>query len=426
MTLNKCCGIVVFLLAIRVLGDHPNEGTQSLDVLIKQAESNNLEFKKIDQVIKSLEWEGYAKRGRFFPAFSIEGGQLVAQHNEEKSSGSFLFGKVDWNLYHGGVDEAQIQKAQLSLDLERRRLEYTKIKIRNEVSKHYYELLFILESLSLKERALAMNTEQMKLARAKKNSGFTSQADVIEFELRNSTLQSDLLLLNQDREQKSKELSFDLGSKPTEAVLSIKGHLHRDQVKLDQSKLLEQLKQNNINLLEMESLYQANVWEQKSNFAGYLPSLDLEAQYGRLANEETVFSGNNNYSVMLKISIPLFSGLETWSSQRAFNSLLQAKRYEVINQTRFAELELDNALDTVTMLNQRLDIEEKNLSRSEEYYKVTLSEYKRGVKNSPDMVGASERLIDARIRNLEYRRDLSLMLLKISELVGSAEFVVLN
>lgn len=422
MTLNALISgwsIVVFFVGVIAFADHSNEGTQTLDALIKEAEANNLELKKIEQMVKSLEWEGYAKRGRFFPAFSIEGGQLFAKYDEEKSSGSFLFGKAEWNLYRGGLDDAQIQKTQLSLDLERKRLQFAKTKIRNEVSKHYYELLFILEGLSLKERALVMNDEQMRLARAKKNSGFTSQADVIEFELRNATLQSDLLLLNQDRKQKSKELAFDLGLKPTQAVLSIKGHLHRDSTKLEKTKLLEQLKSNNINLIESEVLYQSSEWDKKSSFAEYLPRFDLEAQYGRLASEEMVYPGDTNYSVMLKISIPLFSGLETLNSQRAFNSLLQAKRLDVLNQSRSLELELENILDSITMLNQRLDIEEKNLSRSEEYYKITLTEYRRGVKNSPDMVGASERLLDAGIRNLEYRRDLLLALLKASELVGA-------
>lgn len=411
--------ILVFFMGVTVFADHSNEGTHTLESLIKEAESNNLELKKSEQMVQSLEWEGYAKRGQFFPAFSLEGGQLFAKHEEEKASGHFLFGKAEWNLYRGGFDRAQIQKAQLSLDLERKKLQFTKSKIRNEVSKHYYELLFILEGLSLKERALAMNDEQMKLARTKKNSGFTSQADVIEFELRNAMLQSDLLLLKQDREQKSKELAFDLGLKPTQAILSIKGHLHRDPTKLDQAKLLEQLKLNNISIIESESIYQGSEWDKKSNFAEYLPRFDIEAQYGRLASDELVYPGDTNYSVMLKVSIPLFSGLETVYSQRALNSLLQAQRYEVLNQNRSLELELENILDSITMLNQRLDIEEKNLSLSEEYYKITLAEYKRGVKNSPDMVGASERLLDARIRNLEFRRDLLLALLRASELVGA-------
>lgn len=410
--------LVIFLFGATVLADHSNEGTQTLEPLIKEAEANNLEFKKMEQMVKSLEWEGYAWRGRFFPAFSIEGGQLFAKHEDENASGSFLFGKAEWNLYRGGFDESQIQKSQLSLELEKKKLQFAKIKIRNEVSKHYYEMLFILESLTLKERAIAMNEEQMKLARAKKNSGFTSQADVIEFELRNATLQSDLLLLNQDLEQKSKELAFDLGLNPTQAISSIKGHLHRDPTKLDQAKLLEQLKLNNVSLMESESQYQSSEWDKKISFAEYLPRFDIEAQYGRLASEERVFIGDVNYSVMLKVSIPLFSGLDTFNSQRAFNSLLQAKRYEMLNQRRSLELELKTILSSITILNQRLDIEEKNLARSEEYYKITLMEYKRGVKNSPDMVGASERLLDARIRNLEFRRDLSLMLLKVSEVVG--------
>jgi len=80
--------------------------------------------------------------------------------------------------------------------------------------------------------------------------------------------------------------------------------------------------------------------------------------------------------------------------------------------------ELDAALTEIKALNQRIDLEEKNLERFEKYYKLTLDKYRRVVKNSPDMVGASERILDARLRNLEYRRDLMIAQAKLYELTG--------
>ena len=153
--------------------------------------------------------------------------------------------------------------------------------------------------------------------------------------------------------------------------------------------------------------------------SGFLPSVDLEATYGKLANEERVFAGNDNYSVALKVSVPLFSGLETLNQTRSARSKIVAKEAAASKKNLSTLAEADNLFSKLTTLNDRLNLEEKNLSKSEEYYKITLSEYRRGVKNSPDMVGASERLVEARIRNLEYRKDYYLTKLKIYELVSS-------
>ncbi len=410
-------GLMVAVV-ISAWADHPNEGSLAIEQLIKHAESNNLDLKQIEFNLKAAQADLFSKRGRYYPQFSLEGGYLTSRVSQENHSGVFLFGKAEWNLFRGGADDVQIKQTGLNLDLEELKAKALKLKIKNEVSKVYYEMLFILESIALKERALSFNAEQMKLAVAKRNSGFTSQTDVLEFELRESTLRSDLLLLQQDREIKSKELALLLGSSTPETFFAIKGHLHRSSVKPNFSQMLEQLRKNNKELRESELLVKTLDYDKRRVVADFLPQLDLEAQYGRLAEGERVSDGNHNYSVMLKLSIPLFSGLETYYAHQFVQSTLQARHLKKIKQSQDVEIELEKTLSSIQILNHRLDLEEKNLSRSETYYKMTLSEYRRGVKNSPDMVGATERLLEARIRNLEYRRDLALSLLKVKDLVG--------
>ena len=107
------------------------------------------------------------------------------------------------------------------------------------------------------------------------------------------------------------------------------------------------------------------------------------------------------------------------SQTRAASSVLAAKDVAASRRSLSAYAEAENLFSRLSTLTDRLNLEEKNLSKSEDYYKITLSEYKRGVKNSPDMVGASERLLEARIRNLEYRKDYYLTKLRIYELVSS-------
>lgn len=409
----------LLLGTLSAFADHPNEGGSAIEQLIIEAEQNSFELKQMEQNLKASQQLVSSQFGRYSPEISLEGGPQSTRFDNQKNSGTAVYGKAEWNIYKGGADSAELKKAQLDRDLQKKKLEAVKSKIRRDVKKTYYEMLFILESIALKQRAVALNDEQKKLANAKRTSGFTSRTDVIEFELRGSSLESDLLLLAQEKEQKSQELSLLLSRKDNSLPIEVKGHLTRASLQYDQKKLTEELHENNIELTE--SLNQASAAELDSRIARseLLPKVDLEARYGKLAIEEEVFDDKNNYSLQLKVSVPLFSGFENLNSTRHLKSKAVSLRLGSDQKRLLMTAALDSTLKQIKMLNQRLDIEEKSLSRSEEYYKLTLSEYRRGVKNSPDMVGASERLLDVRIRNLQYRRDLMIADLKIQELTNS-------
>ena len=410
----------LLLVGAHAFAHHPNEGSLSLDQLIKEAESQNLDIKEAEGTFKSSEAEASSKSGKLMPQLSVEGGPLSTKYDEAKSSGTTVYGKAEWNLYRGGKDSSEIDKAKIKSDLDRKRFEAVKSKIVREVSRVYYELLFLLEGSDLKGKAIEMNQEQMKLAKLKKSSGFTSSADVIEFELREATLNSDLKMLAQVTAEKSRELSVLLGRKDSSMPNLVKGHLARETSRgLSKENILSRLEENNFEIAQAQAELKLSEKDASISKSGYLPSIDLEAKYGKIANEEKIFADNNNYSVMLKLSVPLFSGFETMNQTKSARSTVVAKDASLARKNLSVFAEVENLFSLLSTLTERLNLEEKNLSKSEDYYKITLSEYKRGVKNSPDMVGASERLLEARIRNLEYRKDYYLTKLKVYELVSA-------
>jgi outer membrane protein len=411
---------LVYFVGTIAFADHPNEGSLSLEQLLREAESQNLDLKEADSYLKASEAESKSQYGKLMPQLSIEGGPLATKFDDDKNSGTVVYGKADWNLYRGGRDQDAIDKSKIKRDLDRKKYEAVKSRVVREISRVYYELLFLLEGSALKEKALEMNKEQMKLAKLKKSSGFTSSADVIEFELREATLNSDLKMFSQVINEKSRELSVLLGRKDSSVPNLVKGHLKRETLPaLSRESILSRLKDSNIEIAEAQADLQMSQKDASIAKSGFLPAVDLEAKYGRIANEERVFSDNNNYSVMLKVSVPLFSGFETINQTRAANANVAAKDVATSRKSLSAYAETENLFSQLSTLSDRLNLEEKNLSKSEDYYKITLGEYKRGVKNSPDMVGASERLLEARIRNLEYRKDYFVTKLRIYELVGS-------
>lgn len=409
---------LVFAISAMARADHPNEGKVAISQLIEEAEQNSLEIKEAEENLNSLKAKLNSQYGRLSPKFSLEGGPQSAKLDDEKSTATALYAKAEWNLYNGGLDKSLIDLSKSEIEIQQKHLQFLKNRLKSEVSKIYFELQFILESISLKKQALDLNSQQMKIAKAKNNSGLTTSSDVLEFDLRDSTLQSDLVLLNQQLDKKYVDLNVLLSRRHHESQEAVKGHLIREEISINRDQYLDKMLKNNDQILISKIELQKVETEKNQVKSQFLPKLDLEARYGKLANDEKVFNDKGNYSVMLKLNLPLFSGFEDDNSAKSISAKAAASQLSIDQKSISLSAELDATLAEIKALNSRLDLEEKNLERSEKYYKLTLDEYKRGVKNSPDMVGASERLLDARIRNLEYRRDLMLAKAKIQELTG--------
>lgn len=409
--------LALCFIAALSAADHPTEGDLTLDQLLMEAERNSLELKQAEQSLKAREMDSSSALGRFAPEISIEGGPLASQIDGEEDTGTAFYGKAEWNLFRGGADKAAFDQSKIRRNLERRKLAAVRSKVRRDVSRLYYELLFVLESIALKERGLSMNLDQLKLARIKRSSGFTSSADVIEFELREATLRSDLAFLNQERERAGRTLSVALGRARSSAI-TVKGHLARENLPVSEAKILPLIRERNPEVLEARAALELGEKDKRIAASNLLPSVDLEARYGKLEIDERVTEENDNHLVMLKFSVPLFSGLGDVNAYRSARAESTARSTALAKRNLDLMAEAETVLAEINAISNRLDIEEKNLARSEEYYKISLGEYRRGVKNSPDMVGATERLLDARMRNLEFRRDYQLAILKLYELAG--------
>lgn len=399
--------------------DHPNEGSMTLEALIQEALANNPELEEVSQNKIAAKFSERAEKGAAFsPELSLEGGPLSNKYDSEKSSGTTVYGKAEWNLYKGGKDRANIQKARLGTMLSEKQALATSARIEREVARVYYEMLFLLESISIKEKAAQLNLEQMKLAKVKKASGFTSSADVIEFELREATLNADLKRLNLEKEEKSRELSLLLGRSESAPNLSVKGHLAKGALGADTSSILKRVQDTNPEIVEAQIQRDIGVEERAIARSSFLPRVDLEGKYGKLADETRIYDEKNNYSVMMKVNIPLLSGFSTVNQVGAAGARVSAQEAALTRKKLTAATAANGLYAQLGSILERLDLEEKTLARSEEYYKITTGEYRRGIKNSPDMVGAAEKLLDAKIRNLEYRRDFYLTKIKLLGLAG--------
>lgn len=411
--------IVMVSIASNAKADHPNQGDQTLESLSSTAISNSLELKALDQQIESLQLQQRVSFGAFAPRFSIEAGPQYSNVAGQKNSGTSIYGKAEWNLYRGGQDQIDAQIASERAEGLRRQRTALEKRIQAEVAEAFYEMQFAAESVALKKEALRLNTEQQKSALSKNKAGFTAKSDVLEFDLRETIIMSDIVMADQVLSQSARKMSTLIGRSETDSNLRIKGHLERvSPPEINRAILVEGLSSNNVALQKAQIEKSIVSLEMQREKSAYYPKLDFETKYGKLGNAERVNPDNNDLTMLLKVSIPLFSGLDTTHRVKSLAASSRAMEFDVALGKNHLLEELDSLISTLEATQKRLDVEEKNLDRSRAYYDATLQEYRKGLKNSPDMVTASERVLEAKIRNLEFRRDLSVALARISRLTG--------
>lgn len=417
--MNRWILFCAWLVACPSWGDHPNRGGVSLQVLIEEALSRSPMIQSSELEWKSAQTNYRAKFGDLGPEISLEGGPLGTRFDGDPQYGNAAYGLLEWNLYRGGRDFAELKEARQKLKVSSQKKSQTRAQVIREVTKKYLEMAFVLETMAIQKSALELNNSQAKMAEAKRSAGFTSKVDVLEFSLRKSELEASLEKLEVDRKNLSRELSWLIGRPEASADILVDGHIEKVSRKPKKDKILAALEQENVEIQIAQSEKQSAVTQKWIARSEHLPQLNLEAKYGKLADEEQVFEERDNYSVGLKVKIPLFSnlsGMNTWartaSDERQADLKMENTKRAILNQAEslFAELE---------SVDQRQKIEERAAVQAEEYYNLTLAEYKRGVKNSPDVVGATERFLGARVRNLELRLEYQRKLLDVLALVGS-------
>ena len=124
----------------------------------------------------------------------------------------------------------------------------------------------------------------------------------------------------------------------------------------------------------------------------------------------------NESKYALILTIPLFSGLETFNKTKSAN--FQITSAEKNKDQKIIDLQADIIIlkKKAAELSQLYKINEFRLVNSQKYFDLTLAEYRRGIKNSPDLVTATDRLFSSKKRKYEILKELELLKLKIDNI----------
>jgi len=374
----------------------------SLDEAKKFAIEHNHDVHALRRGVEEARSKAGRARSHFFPTLGIAGGadtQITSTGKQAVPVG-YLYG--NYNLFSGFEDTYRLQIANLEVDKSEIKVKRAEFRVGLEVERIFHLYLFKKGAIELRKEGLALNESHRKIALQRKASGISSETDVMEFDLRDSLLRSDLLLIEQELEEARSNLKRLLGEEVGSKIEPI-GKLQHQHINGTLNDYVKRIKDESEPVLIASKDVASTTIESKIGRSRWLPVLDLHLHAGYVPLDERPARGDAAVAATVLAKWDLFSGFDSLWERRE----LEAKRGKAEHELKDALLngmvDMEVSFRKIRTIQSRVDLEEKNAERSEKYYKSVLSEYRRGVKNSADLKAAAEQLYEARLRGEEYK-----------------------
>lgn len=284
----------------------------------------------------------------------------------------------------GGVKLSALEQANLSNLLQ------------IEIEKLYYEKLYYSSLIQNLQKALVRIDFHLTLIKRRLSAGLISNSDVLEFKLRKSQLKSKMFFYQAEERRILKVLSFITGIKLEDVKKFDRNSLpHYDYEKSHEEEILSNFEK--LSPVMRQKGLKMELSQLKSNRAKYrwLPRVDVESRYGRLPEDETLRSSKTEtFRVGIYAHWELFGGGKKFAQSNLDTLSNEKSKYEYKSFYRSQKLSLMKDFEELEHIQDRINNDEVSLKLAKELYKKTVSEYKRGVKDSGALASASEAIFE--------------------------------
>ncbi len=348
---------------------------------------------------------GYLTRS-FLPSLSLQAAQENFKVGRGVEKTQPLYGaELNLNIYNAGRDSNESKLRDLNLEkktVEQQRVTSEELqKVRNL----FWDILFTQEKLKLLESTIKINGQNLGSADRRVRNGVATESDRVEFEMKAVELKRELSEAQFELIEDKNEMMIILNIPESSelAFPDVIAHEHEiDPLLKHSDKDHKYLYKENKLKAEASQLAAKNVNR------SWWPKLDAFAAYNQYNEREKEFVDPKDRTetvLGVRVSMNLADG---WEGRRESAALLkEAEALQTIAnmQKRETEVHLKNEFAKLQLLHDQVHDAEQNIARADKYFKLTHSEYVRGVKNSPDVLGASDKIFEMKIKKFEIIRD---------------------
>ncbi len=388
---------ILFLILFcytRLSSAEPNRAL-TLEEIKKFGISNNFGLRAAEAEVDETKAQTVQKRSAFFPKLSVVTGPEFKTDEKTNKSNTMAYLDGKWNIFRGSQDRVKMELSRLNERIAESNKTRTQFELELDIEGLFYLYLFKNLQIKYAQDSLEINGKHKGLIKQKQSSGLASQADIMEFDLRDSQLRSQINGFEQERDEAKRGLIRLMGPSVGSNFAPF-GSLPHMHLKRSIQEFLSQINSTSESVRSSSLRAAAGSLEVKAAKSSWFPTVDVETKYGKLSqdvsDQNPAFEGN----VLLRWEF--FSGFET--SGLSAEATAKAKRLELEFQQRLLTTmtEAEVNFSKLKSIQERVHVEDGNEERSKKYYTVILAEYRKGLKNGADLKNAEGTLLDSRMR----------------------------
>ncbi len=377
-----------------------NEGLKAKEILVQsKEESIKLEKAKLlPRVGVHLEYE-----------------TLSSDIKDESEKFSSIYGEL--NLFNGFKDQASIERSRNSALIAKESLSFTKLRSLKRVEMLFYKFKYLDKKLRTLKKEQKRSLFHQRLVEKRLASGLVTETDLFEFKLYLNKLNTLIEYTELEQVNIYNQLFLLVGLDPghkNEIVGDIP-HLH---IETKLSELLNSAQDSPAVRLSDLKVQDKRITTKYSK-SNWLPRLDLKAEYGKLDDVETGISPEETSSqISLSVKWELYSGGESVADSKISRLNELASIHQKRNAQTNYRIAIERNFNALMMLEKSIDQEERNLKLAKKLYRMTLKEYKKGVKDSGALLSASKDISESEGRVFELKLNYVSKKLNLEELSG--------
>lgn len=404
---------------------------QSVDSLISEALINNSQLKSLRYKITSAEYGAKAADNLPAPSFGIEFSQIPVNKTniwDDAVSQNFSISQM---FPLGGKISAMTEMKKKNISVQSSGYEDYKTKLIAEIKMSYYSLWLFDRKIEVQNQNINLLNGLLKSMEIMYSVNKTTQADLLMLKSEIAAKESELIVLNNNRDGEIYKLNKLLGRDINSKNIVVSSMIERKQ-NLDIKQLEEFLIENNPSIKKMESMIEMNKSEAVANEKELVPDLMIQGMIMRMPQGMLLTSKSFSqmmpqaktewmYGLMASITLPFapWSSNSITSRTDELNAQTNALENEKEEMTRDMILELRQA---VVKLKNANELNEIYPGKIIPLYKNTvdaqISAYQNNLTNINSVLEATRMLLMQEMNHFMAQADYQMALAEIEMMIG--------
>ncbi len=308
---------------------------------------------------------------------------------------------LSWLLYDFGKREASVEQTFQSMNSLKFQYNSTLQQVAYDAIVAYYDALSAVEELAAVKANEEASLKSFELARKKFELGMSSKADTLQTETTYAQRQLETTKQEQVVRTTNANLAKLLGLPPSVEIKLVPSFANTTDELIGKSidDIVKIAMAKRPDLQSKIADVKASYASVRSASANYFPTISAYGSQSWIDNEPEASSlqrDKDNYSIGVKISMPIFTGFENTYSLRNAKYQYAADKEALQQLEQDIELSVVNAYNDYNTSVKSLSIAKTLFASAVENEKVALGSYQAGKGDIISLMEAQSKLLSAR------------------------------